>query len=966
MLHQGVIQPTISPWASNVVLAKKKDGTFRCCIDYRQLNNITKKDAFPLPRTDACLDALSGSCWFSSFDLRSGFHQIELEDQDSEKTAFITRRGLFKFRTMPFGLCNAISTFQRMIQLVLTGLHLSICLAYVDDIILFSSTPEEHLERLEMLLQRLRDANLKLKSSKCQLMQREISFLGHRVSSAGIATEPAKVQLIKDWPAPRNLKELRGYLGLTGYYRRFVQDYSKIVLPLNKLMKKNQPFIWTPECQAAFEQLKDKLQQPPILALPTEEDVFILDTDAAMDSIGCVLSQLQNGQERVIAYAGRSLSNNERNYCITRRELLAIVYFLKYFRQYLLGRTFIVRTDHAALSWLRKTPEPIGQNARWSALIEEYDFKVEHRPHERHRNADALSRHPCLNRPSCSACHATYVTCAATTTDSMRKEQRQSASEELETEQRLTPRDGGPRDYPNIDNERVIAAQREDSEIKFVIELKRKFSKKPDWKEVELQSSAVKSLWHEFDRLDFHNDILCRKWTPVVGSTDVWQIIMPRQLRSDFVKEVHQGITGGHLGRSKTEEQVKRRAFWPNWRQDVAIEVKKCAECQRYHRGKAPKQTPLRPYCAGEPFEVLSIDITGPHPKSYKGNEFIVTFVDVFSKWAEAVPVRHHTAEDVAKALLDNIICRYGCPLRLISDRGREFESALFRELCNRLEIRKIYTSPYQPSSNAFCERFHRTLNSMLAKVVAENQRDWDMRLPAVLAAYRSARHESTGFSPNLLIFGHENRAPIDIVLGPISENSPEDSQITYDDFVDNRLQFNVDAFQLAREHLGVNAERRKLDYDQHVKSKEFKTGDWIWYYYPRRYQKRSPKWSKTYDGPFLVIKRIPPSDYVIQKSRRATPIVVHSNKLKLCTGETPESWLNSVLDNSSRPPASPLTGEDKEPSTSLPSQQQRLQVAKRKRQEEEPPSWYSPPESPEPRERRQRRAPRWMDDYQL
>jgi len=384
MLHQGVISPASSPWASNIVLAKKKDGTYRCCIDFRQLNNLTKKDAYPLPRTDACFDALSGSCIFSTFDLRSGYHQVAMNEEDSEKTAFITRRGMFKFRTMPFGLSNAVATFQRLMDLVLSGLNLSICLAYLDDIVLFSRTPEEHLQRLELLLQRLKAANLKLKPSECKLMQTEISFLGHIVSKDGISTDPSKIQLIKDWPVPRNIKELRGYLGLTGYYRKFIHNYSQIVTPLNQLLKKNRPFEWDEQCQASFDDLKEKMQRPPVLTLPNYTDTFVLDTDASGDCIGAVLSQIQDGQERVVAFAGRALTTNEKNYCVTRKELLAVVYFLKYFRQYLLGRSFIIRTDHAALTWLKKTPEPIGQNARWVELLEEYTFQIQHRPGDKH------------------------------------------------------------------------------------------------------------------------------------------------------------------------------------------------------------------------------------------------------------------------------------------------------------------------------------------------------------------------------------------------------------------------------------------------------------------------------------------------------------------------------------------------------------------------------------------------------
>ena len=319
MPRQGIIEPATSPWASNVVLAKKKDGTLRCCIDFRQLNDITRKDAYPLPRRDACLDAMSGSHLFSTFDMRSSYHQLPMHPESSDKTAFITRRGAFRYKTMPFGLCNARATFQRLMDLVLRGLNLEICLVYLDDIVVFGTTPEEHLERLTKVLERLRQANLKLKPSKCKLMQKQVVFLGHIVSGQGIATDPVKTRLVQEWPVPTNLKQVRGYLGLTSYYRRFVQDYAKIAAPLNKLTRKNQPYVWTEACQEAFDELKKRLTSPPILAMPNEEGPFILDCDACETLIGAVLSQIQGGQERVIAYAGRVLSRSELNYCDEER-----------------------------------------------------------------------------------------------------------------------------------------------------------------------------------------------------------------------------------------------------------------------------------------------------------------------------------------------------------------------------------------------------------------------------------------------------------------------------------------------------------------------------------------------------------------------------------------------------------------------------------------------------------------------
>ena len=798
MMQQGVIEPAASPYASNVVLAKKKDGTYRCCIDFRQLNDQTRKDAYPLPRADSAMDAMSGSKYYSVMDLRCGFHQVSMEPEDRDKTAFITRRGMYRFRNMPFGLSNAVATFQRLMDLILTGLTLEICLAYLDDIIVFASTPEEHLERLEMVLKRLQAATLKLKPSKCNLMQTSVCFLGHIISGQGVATDPEKIRLIKDWPVPQNLKEVRGYLGLAGYYRKFIKDYARIAAPLHALMKKNQRFSWTEECQEAFDKLKLALMSPPILTLPRDEGMMILDCDASTRSIGAVLSQMQDGQEKVIAYAGRSLSKNEVNYCITRLELLAIVHFTKYFRQYLLGRQFLVRSDHAALNWLRKMKDPIGQNARWLELLGEYDFIVKHRQGMRHSNADALSRHPCLNKPSCSACHpertnqqdnnelmVDYVMARAVGNVEMSLGSsaflQGGAADEAASPapvKRDGPVSGNDRSEQIIQSlqgavadgvtsststvsacnddrsglalqvsqhadclswsrDDIIAAQKADSDIGVIIAFMSAAEEKPDWKSLELYSSGTKSLWHEWERLSLRDGVLCRKWTPIYGSDIRWQVVLPKNYRADFVRLVHTGMTGGHLGRSKTEEQVRQRAYWPNWRSQVAMELKKCTECARFFRGKPQKQTPLQPFGAGEPFEIIAIDITGKHPTSARGNQYILTVTCLFSRWSEAYAIRNHTAPVVARVLVDQFFARYGTPKRILSDQGAEFQSQMFRELCKRLEIEQIRTSPYKPSSNGTAERVHRTLNSMLGKVAQHNQKDWDDKLPIIMAAYR-------------------------------------------------------------------------------------------------------------------------------------------------------------------------------------------------------------------------------------
>ena len=354
-----------------------------------------KKDAFPLPRIDACLDSLTGSKLFSTFDLTSGYFQVRLDPADAEKTSFATRLGSWKFRRMTMGLGNAGSTFSRIMQLAMQGLNLQICISYLDDIIVHAEDVGSHLERLRAVFQRLREAKLKLKPTKCHLLREEVAFLGHRVSADGVSTDPSKIEAVRNWPRPRNIHEVRGYVGLASYYRRFIAKFAEICSPLHALTGKHARFEWTPECEQAFVQLKDALTAAPVLAMPTDEDSFVLDVDASDRCIGAVLSQKQGEEERVIAYASRVLSRTERNYCCTRRELLAVVLFVRHYKPYLLGRRFLVPTDHAAWTWLRKTPEPIGQQARWCEILEEYDFDIQHRPGRSHGNADAMSRIPC-------------------------------------------------------------------------------------------------------------------------------------------------------------------------------------------------------------------------------------------------------------------------------------------------------------------------------------------------------------------------------------------------------------------------------------------------------------------------------------------------------------------------------------------------------------------------------------------
>ena len=441
-------------------------------------------------------------------------------------------------------------------------------------------------------------------------------------------------------------------------------------------------------------------------------------------------------------------------------------------------------------------------------------------------------------------------------------------------------------------HEELKAAQLRDSELKFVYDLVAAGASKPRDDDISAYSRDVKHLCSFWPRLELKNDLLCRRFEDMSTHAVHWQVVLPKDFREEFLRIVHVGPTCGHLGLKKTAAAVQARAFWPSWSADLATSLKKCGECARYHRGNLPRHAELQTPQAGEPWERVSIDITGPHPRSARGNVFILTIVDHFSKWGEAFPIPNHTASTVAKVLVSQVFSRYGAPDQILSDQGAEFQSDLFRDLMSWMEIDQRRTSPYKPSTNGTVERFHRTLNSMLAKVVSEQQRDWDEYVPQVMMAYRATQHSSTGFTPNKLFLGRESKAPIDVVLGLPGEE--RDSGRTYDDYVDNQQQVAEKSFQLVREHLHRAAERRKATYDTRVKKQEFTANMWVWYFNPRKYQNRSPKWQSCFTGPFLITRLIPPVNCVIQRTQHSRPMVVHYDKIKPVLGNTPASWLGS------------------------------------------------------------------------
>ena len=404
MERHNIIRESTSPYAAPVVMVPKKGGEMRFCIDYRQLNKATIKDKYPLPRIDDTIDALHGAKYFSTLDLFSGYWQIEIEEEDKHKTAFVCEYGKYEFNRMPFGLTNAPGTFQRLMNKILKVVLYKSTLVYLDDIIVYSKTIEKHVEDIETVFKLLAENGLKLKVKKCYFFRNKIDYLGHVVSSEGVAPNEQKIQSILTYPEPRNTKELSSFLGLASYYRKFIRAFAEKAHPLTRLTRKDVAWEWGDKQKDAFNCIKTCLTSKPILRYPDFSREFIIHTDASGYGIGAVLAQMQcpphsaktveeNDEiEVVIAYSSKHLNDRESKWSTTEKEAYAIIHAIQVFKPYLYGRKFTVITDHKPLEWLMSKVEPSGRLARWALKIQEFDIVIGYRSGKTNQNADCLSR----------------------------------------------------------------------------------------------------------------------------------------------------------------------------------------------------------------------------------------------------------------------------------------------------------------------------------------------------------------------------------------------------------------------------------------------------------------------------------------------------------------------------------------------------------------------------------------------
>ncbi|KAI4883695.1 hypothetical protein NFI96_009130 [Prochilodus magdalenae] len=849
LLAAGVIKESRSPYASPIVVARKKNGCVRMCIDYRTLNARTIPDQYTMPRIDDALDCLSGSKWFSVLDLRSGYYQIAMAAEDQEKTAFISPLGFYEFQRMPQGIMGAPATFQRIMEKAVGDMHLLQVIVYLDDIIVFGKTLEEHEERLLKVLDRLEEVGLKVSISKCQFCQPQVKYVGHIISSAGIATDPDKVAVVKNWPRPTDVKTLRSFLGFCGYYRRFIANYSAIVRPLTELtkgyppvrcgrklakdqgktyFKESEPFgdRWNVDCSEAFHRIISCLTHAPVLAFADPNKPYILHVDASMSGLGAVLNQKYPEGLKPVAFASRKLSLSEQHYPVHQLEFLALKWaVVDKFHDYLYGARFTVRTDNNPLTYVLTTAKLNATGHRWLAALSTYDFDIQYRPGRTNIDADLLSR---KDSPDPQA-REPWVTTPISGIKAICK--RASLCESPEVPIRLIDQLGVPSEaVPNVYvfPTSILSSPLEQLTTKELVEAQdRDPVIGPVKSELQRSNLApsnnsnhcdVVLLKKEKNKLLIKGGLLIRV-TKRLSGKEVQQLLLPEEYRPMVLKSLHDET--GHLGVERLVELVKDRFYWPRMNAHIEQYVKTCGRCIAR---KTPPQraAPLNQITSCGPLDLVCIDFLTVEPDS-KGMANILIVTDHFTRYAQAFVTKDQKATTVAKVLCEKFFVHYGLPARIHSDQGRDFESRLIKELLSMLGIKKSRTSPYHPQGDPQPERFNRTLLSMLGTLDPSQKSKWSQHISQLVHAYNCTRNDATAWSPYFLMFGREARLPVDLCFAAALGGQEEIQYQRYVAQMKNDLQR---AYQLATDAANKSHQRNKSRYDQRVRNQPLGKGD--------------------------------------------------------------------------------------------------------------------------------------------
>lgn len=844
LLAAGIIQESRSPYASPIVIARKKNGAVRMCIDYRTLNSRTIPDQYVTPRIDDALDCLTGSRWFSVLDLRSGYYQIAMSAEDREKTAFICPLGFYQFQRMPQGITGAPATFQRLMERVVGDMHLLQVIVYLDDLIVFGRTLEEHEERLMKVLDRLEEWGLKVSIDKCQFCQQQVKYVGHIVSAAGIAPDPEKVSAVTQWKEPTDLKSLRSFLGFCGFYRRFIKGYSSVVRPLTELTKgyppvkgsgkrngknyykETDPFgaRWDKSCGEAFKAIIHCLTNAPVLAFADNSLPYVLHVDASLSGLGAVLNQEHPEGLRPVAFASRKLSTSEQRYHIHQLEFLALKWaVVDKFHDYLYGAQFVVRTDNNPLTYVLTSAKLNATGHRWLAALAAYNFSLQYKPGKHNTDADVLSRYP--TNPAVSASWTEIPQSGVKAICQLASSSGNDESVRIVDHLGVSP-DSIPTAYScpislemchmeQLSHEDLKMSQEKDpiiGVVKHDIEVGKVLTPQKS------SDPGLNLLQRQGPKLVIRNQLLYRVSQSPCGKERV-QLVLPAKYHQTVLHSLHDD--SGHLGVDRTTELIRDRFYWPRMALDIEQYIKTCGSC--ITRKTLPqKSAPLSHITSTGPLDLVCIDFLSLEPDT-KGIANILVITDHFTRYAQAFPTKDQRAVTVAKVLVEKFFVHYGLPSRIHSDQGRDFECRLIRELLGMLGIRKSRTTPYHPQGDPQPERFNRTLLSMLGTLDPANKSKWSQYIPQLVHAYNCTKNEATGYSPYRLLFGREARLPIDVCFGTSPSNQKGVNHLQYVERMKKDLQ---QAYQLAAETSLKVHQRNKRLYDQRVKPQTLERGD--------------------------------------------------------------------------------------------------------------------------------------------